>query len=319
MYSEEDVDKYYGKQPDLAYKLKALLRYLPDLLIPENQIWQGDFLFDKASLFHNDEYWGFHPNTIVYKVKKDSELGEKIDKAEVGVVWHTRYRGDSLENIRSSFDISIDELNQIPEVFMTDPYIKSLAGIVTFTEEESQIVKDYLLKLKDYINEIKLSLNYRALIENENLTSLFSIYQNSLIRQNKKVENTKQFIEGFILFIDQRYKKEIDTKKTEASKKLLDQKRIKLIDDIVTNKETMELISSIIINITNIKHLFIKKLNKIGQFETKLKMKSGEERETSQEGFALSDSNSNVIKLVDRSEFSFANFSTEVLKGWQKA
>ena len=54
----------------------------------------------------------------------------------------------------------------------------------------------------------------------------------------------------------------------------------------------------------------------MGEFETYLKMKEGGLRTTNQEGFAISDMDGNVVKLVDRNEFSWSNFSPEVQKGW---
>ena len=45
-------------------------------------------------------------------------------------------------------------------------------------------------------------------------------------------------------------------------------------------------------------------------------MKEGKLKTTNQEGFAVSDIDGNVVKLVDRGEFSFANFSPDVQKGW---
>ena len=71
-----------------------------------------------------------------------------------------------------------------------------------------------------------------------------------------------------------------------------------------------------ILRISELKHLFLEKLNDIGKFQTFLKMKEGGTRKTGQEGFAVSDINGNVIKLVSRPEFSYANFSGDVLKGW---
>ncbi len=45
-------------------------------------------------------------------------------------------------------------------------------------------------------------------------------------------------------------------------------------------------------------------------------MKDGKLKDTNQEGFACSDADGNVVKLINRKEFSFANFSPDVQKGW---
>ena len=64
--------------------------------------------------------------------------------------------------------------------------------------------------------------------------------------------------------------------------------------------------------------VYIKKLNNIGKFETFLQTNSQRFLQTNQEGFAVSDMYGNVVKLVDRFEFSYANFSSNIKKGWSK-
>ena len=66
--------------------------------------------------------------------------------------------------------------------------------------------------------------------------------------------------------------------------------------------------------IADAKQVLIGKLNKASSISTFLKTENGF-RVTGAEGFvAISDRG--AVKLVDRLEFSMANFSPEVLKGW---
>jgi hypothetical protein len=66
------------------------------------------------------------------------------------------------------------------------------------------------------------------------------------------------------------------------------------------------------------KMLVIEKLNHVDGLRTLLKTKNGFEV-TGQEGFvAIDHIGKGALKLVDRLEFSKANFSTEYIKGWQK-
>jgi len=88
-------------------------------------------------------------------------------------------------------------------------------------------------------------------------------------------------------------------------------------DGIRQNYNEWFMIVELITQITSLKEMFIGKLNNIGQFQTYLKMKEGGLRKTGQEGFACSDIEGNVVKLVSREEFSWSNFSPEVQKGWE--
>ena len=64
--------------------------------------------------------------------------------------------------------------------------------------------------------------------------------------------------------------------------------------------------------------IIIDKLNKVDSLKTFLKTQSGYEV-TNPEGFVAMDRlGKNSLKLVDRLQFSKANFSSEYIKGWQR-
>lgn len=59
-------------------------------------------------------------------------------------------------------------------------------------------------------------------------------------------------------------------------------------------------------------------LNKLHSTDTFLKTKNGFET-TGQEGYVAIDTlGGDAVKIVDRMEFSYANFSPDILKGWDK-
>jgi len=66
------------------------------------------------------------------------------------------------------------------------------------------------------------------------------------------------------------------------------------------------------------KLIIIKKLDKAKQIDTLLLTPNGY-KVTGQEGFvAIDHTGKNAIKLVDRLQFSHANFSSDIIKGWDK-
>jgi hypothetical protein len=320
--NDKEIDENFGDRPSLGYKLKTFLKYLKDIKIPAGEIWQGDFLFDDKSIqeteINGEPHWAFHPNTIYYVVPKDSDLGKLIDKAEVGIAWHTRYTGPNLENVQANYDTDASELQMIDKLMMTDPYIKSFAGKINFTAEESDNVEKTLEELLEISKNLGNSPVYKKLLDNKNLISLFTIFQNSLIKSNIKMGEMDPdgFINEFIEFLQNRGSKEADKMKSEKGKEKKLEAFAELIDFIQQNKDDLYLLIHMIIEITRLKEMFVRKLNHIGQFQTYLKMKEGGIRGTNQEGFACSDIDGNVVKLVSRDEFSYANFSPEVQKGW---
>jgi hypothetical protein len=70
--------------------------------------------------------------------------------------------------------------------------------------------------------------------------------------------------------------------------------------------------------IVDAKLILINKLNRIGSLETFVKTSKGY-KTTGQEGYVAIDTlGGDAVKLVDRMEFSYNNFSPDILKGWQK-
>ena len=84
-------------------------------------VLQGDLMFtDDVSSEKIDgvSYYTFQPNTIVYAVPVDSKFGSIIKKAKIGIVWHTTYTGDALQDMKASFGANISSLKTPSSVFM---------------------------------------------------------------------------------------------------------------------------------------------------------------------------------------------------------
>jgi hypothetical protein len=329
-YNHELVDQYFGHAPDLAKKMHAMLDHIPELGVPEGQIWQGDFLYDKGSLnvktIENEPHYIFHPNTIVYAVPVQSEIGARIGESDIGVVWHTVYTGDSVENVVASFSAKAESLNHVPGVFSTDPYIKSIAGIVTMTAEETAAMDKKLVEAEALAQQLISHPQYELVVDDEDfISSFFTVFQNDTIRRGKKVPDPETFIADFSTWalnkIRNKAEKTIAGLKTEKGQVAARQKmehELQSVQEIIESSEdVLILIIELVALFTDIKETFTRKMDALGGFQAYLQMKSGDFRRTGQEGFAISDISGNVVKFVDRTEFSFANFSTDVEKGWE--
>ena len=96
-FDDTDVDRFY--KGELANKLKDCLQYLPQLNI--SGIVQGDLLYtqgDKISgIVGGNRVICFTPNTITYAVDSASRKGSAIRLSKMGIVFHTVYKGDTLQ------------------------------------------------------------------------------------------------------------------------------------------------------------------------------------------------------------------------------
>ena len=77
---------------DLNAKFKVALAEFSKLGI--KGVIQGDLMFTddlSKETIEGVSYYTFQPNTIVYAVPVDSDLGKIMNKSKIGVVWHTTY------------------------------------------------------------------------------------------------------------------------------------------------------------------------------------------------------------------------------------
>ena len=85
-----------------------------------------------------ESMYTFQPNTIVYAVPVDSDIGKTMSNAKIGVVWHTTYSGDTLEGMKASFGADISKLSSTSSVWMDDATYKDVSGRATMTSKETE-------------------------------------------------------------------------------------------------------------------------------------------------------------------------------------
>ena len=314
-----DVDS--DTSGDLNIKLKLALAELPKLGI--KGVIQGDFLYAKEDLKEVDiggePHITFHPNTIVYAVPKNSELAKEILRSKIGVVWHTRYRGDSFESMSASFGEEIASgLKRIGSVWSVDATYKDVSGTASFTSEETAAVTAILSNAGKLFNTIKRD-TFNGIGDNEERLLRVKAFINSKIRQGERIRNTSVFVNDMINSLEDYYQKEADKKKTDAGKRTVIAKKDEVMSYFnKTPKAQLVAMFDLYNHIVDAKHTIIRKLDKAKKIGTFLKTSDGY-KVTEQEGFvAIDQLGKSAVKLVDRLEFSKANFSPEYVKGWQR-
>ena len=109
-------------------------------------------------------------------------------------------------------------------------------------------------------------------------------------------------------------KKSVDQVKKIETKK----KRIDLYAPVLKDLPHMVAVDKMHSLLYKMKLVILKSLNKASSIETYLKTKDGLVP-TGHEGYvAINKHGIDAVKIVDRMEFSYANFSPDVIKGWTK-
>jgi len=304
-YTKEDVDLNHGHAQGLADKLKKALDYLPSLGI--KNILQGDFMFDasmlKSTNIDGKAHYSFRPNTITYAVEADSDLGRQMAAAEFGIVFHTTYT--SLQS-GASYGANVSGLKRNSKVWFDDAFFKDTTGIVTLTTQEAKEI----LSMIGQADSIKIEYN--------NVPSvLLNTYLNSEIRTGQFVSNPaisfKAFAKWYQLKVDKKIAKLKSVKGKEKAIKAGKQQ----MDLFNEKKQDIINIFKVSKLLANAKMIFVEKYNN-AVYNTKHFVDDGQGglKVTAPEGYVAVDHIGNGVKLVDRMEFSRANFAMD--KGFTK-
>lgn len=312
----DDIDE--DLTGDLNQKFKIALKYLKRLNI--DGIIQGDFLYTKNDLdvarINGKRYLTFHPNTIVYSVPLDSELAHDIRQSRMGVVWHTKYVGNDFESLSAIYNQSfVDRLSPSRDVWFTDATYRDVSGTATMKASETQQVNRLLSQAGSLFNKISRRA-FNRIMENDDLLIRIKTFNNSKIREMQSIDNPATHVIELGDYLEGYYEKEMSKRITDRGKSAVALKRDAALEDF--DPQELVRIFTLYNLIVACKKIFINKLSEASGLDTFFLTDRGF-KVTNQEGFVVSDRfGANAVKLVDRLEFSYSNFSPEVIKGFQR-
>ena len=307
----------------LADKFKACYNNLKNLGIKD--ILQGDLMFTKGDLVKQDingeSYETFQPNTIMYAVPSTSKLASTMRVADVGIVFHTTYTGDSLMNLKATFGANIKGLKKTSKVWMDDAEYNDVSGTATFTQKDSaeitrlmsrtgkvfqKIKAPQLKKFLDMQNKIDAGLTYKT-------------YHNSKVREGSDFLrlNYKNHADGYLKFIEDKVNVQIGKLKNPNAIKTKEKNKNILLTEVRKNLLLLKTLVEFqaLINYAKIK--ILTKVNKATQMTAMFVKKGNGFDVVAPEGFVAIDNDlGGAVKLVDRMEFSLNNFTVQ--KDWDK-
>jgi len=314
-----DADVDADTSGDLATKLKLCLKYLPELGI--KGVVQGDLLFTsgdvKTKKIKGDRFVTFHPNTIMYAIPAGTPAANVVKKAKIGIVWHTTYTGSTFETMKASYGVDVTKFRNSTNVWSQDAMLRDLTRY-TMTKKDTDEVNSLLSDCGRIFNKIAGS-TLRTLQANQELAGLIETHGNRYVRAGQVPPDPSKRVVALIRFIQDKYKKEIDKRKTEKGKGAQQKK----LDEILTffsneNKINLKMMFELQQKIVLAKLKLINILNKLSNVDTFVKTRTGY-KTTGPEGYVAIDKlGGDAVKIVDRMEFSYNNFSPDILKGWDK-
>ena len=307
---------------DLNAKFKVALAEFSKLGI--NGVLQGDLMYTDLdnNVIDGKKYYTFQPNTIVYAVPVDSDLGKIMKTSKIGVVWHTTYTGNALQDMKASFGVNIKGLNKPSSVWMDDATYKDASGTATFNSKETEQVTSILSQTGKTFQRINGPMLRKFIQLQESFTGTLAsaslkTYNNSKVRVGETIKNPKAHAKGYEKWVEMSIQKQVDKAKSVKGKDKYSKLQKELVREVSKHTNNLTQIITFQNLLVDAKMQIVKKLNSVkGLTDTFIKTANGF-KVTNPEGYVAIDRVSGgAVKLVDRMEFSFNNFTA--IKAWDK-
>jgi hypothetical protein len=322
--TEDEIMSKYGDRPSMAEKLVYCLQLAQ--LIPEGEAWQGDCLFStddkKVEVIRGKEYITFQPNKIVYAFSEDNPGYEDVKRAEFGIAFHTVYKDDGNGGKTQSFR---PETDKVP--WPDWAYIMSPALNVNKDKFDIDRIKALYQSFVKGADELCADPAYKDLVNNEVFMGYWNTFENASLADKKETQlNCETVINDLKEYIAEKqtkeFQKKFTTMKTAKGKMGAIDKwagDVAEIKEIINySRETIVHLVEVLNAAAEIKMMMWEGFKASNQdYSTFYKSRSRGIIDANMEGVAMSDADGNIVKIVDRSEFSSANRDPDIMAGWE--
>ena len=222
----------------------------------------------------------------------------------------------------ASFGVNISNLRTPSSVWMDDATYKDTAGKSTFTERETESITKILSATGSTFQRINAN-KLRSFIKlQESMTGTLAgaslkTYNNSKVRAGEIIKNPAAHAKGYEKWVAESIQKQIDKAKSDKGKQKYQNMQKEYLREVRKHTGNLKQIITFQNLLVDAKMQIVKKLNSVkGLTDTFIKTSNGF-KVTNPEGYVAIDRVSGgAVKLVDRMEFSFNNFTA--IKAWDK-
>ena len=312
-YDDTDIDRYYQAEI-LRRKLKTCLKYLSQTGIVG--VMQGDLLFTeedkKYAKIGGKQVSTFQPNAITYAVPVDSLKGISVMEAKLGLILHTLYIGDTLQDMKAVYNPNwqLHTIHTDENIFIANANFADEAGVSRFNVRESA---KFTALINRATGSLKRSSEFLNIIHEYGTSKfimavLFKQFFNQRIRKGLGIVDTKRVASDFAQFYSVKMDEEIASKKTEKYKSTYTQMKQEGLKFIAKYETDIYFTVASYISIRTAKKMVIDQLNKVKEINTFV-----DGVPSQPEGYVVSYDGT-ALKFVD-DDFRKANIT--VTKAWQ--
>ena len=303
---------------DLAAKLTVAFQEFKKLGIKKG-VYQGDIMFTKKDLknatIDGQKYVTFHPNTIVYAIPVSAAA--EIQRAKIGVVWHTYYQGATFEKMSASFGVTTAAFKTVRTVWQKSANFPDISNAATLSKKETDEITKHISNAGKLFQKIAAG-TLTDVATNTDINLYINTFRNTKVRSQEDVTDSKAYVDELISWISNRYDTEKERLKSDAGKDRKEEAKLVALEWFSEDRKT-DLISMFDMQneLVMAKKKLLTHLDSMDSINTFIKTKDGF-RVTGAEGYVAIDHLTNgAVKIVDRMEFSYNNFSKDIIKGWE--
>jgi len=306
--SAKNIEQWYSDQPELAEILLSALKYLSKLNI--GGVVQGDLMFTPGKVstvnVNDEDCYVFTPNTITYAVPVNSNLGQRIAGAQLGIIFHTSYSGaDTVGDMTASFGVNVTGFTQTRAVWFDDATYKDYTGIASLTPTENSKIEKYLAATAKTMQKIGQQ-RFDVVLQDREFARMVKPFINKMIRAGSHAVDPIAFLKDFITHYNDEMMKGVTDPTSRAA-----QNRVAKIKEreqwMADNQNNLTGVLAVYKRIVEMKGMLLRKLQQVEGIGTFQKTNDGY-KVTAPEGFVAIGHNGGAVKLVDRLQFSRTNF-----------
>ena len=290
-YTHEDIERNHGHAPGLVQKLKAALDHFPKVS-PKKGVFQGDIMHTHNDLHVSKDKVHFTPNTITYSSHKDSAHGKAALGSKIGVAVHTKYNGKNLESMKAEYAPELKQFKKHKDVHLMSTHHEVEKSTYT-PQQQAKFVK-HLTTAANIYRRTKPE-TYESIQGHE---IPLKTYINHTVRTG-----TKPHIDEFMQHYAKSHAKKVDSVKTAKAKMSKTAAMESDIGHVQRNRQHIDRLLKMHHHLQRAKDVLAKTLSTHSEFEHSI---SG--KKSKPEGFVVVRHN-RPTKIVDRAEFSAANFN----------
>ena len=316
--SESEINNASELSGQLKEKFLTSFKYLSKL--SWNTIMQGDLMYTddkKMQKIDGKSYVTFQPNTILYAVDINSDLGKQIANSKMGIVFHTTYSGGTIEDLSASFGVKTSSLGSSSDVWIDDATYKDVSGNSTMTAKETLQLTQVLSATGKAFHgitrkDLQKFMQLQATIQQKGAGASYKTYCNAQIRGGSYKPTYAGYMKHFENYWRDKVVGKVKMEKTKEIKREIGEQlynELRALNKFITN------LTKFMENLVIAKQIIIVALNRVKSIGTFKKTATGFEA-VNPEGYVAIDRTGSAVKLVDRMEFAFNNFTAQ--KNWDK-